>query len=84
MYLRVLPEANEADNYEANAAAGKFNEQTKWFYNRVEVGKTGQIKRSLKQFYNSNRDCVTQEKSCVLRHGMCFLISLQVWSLFSF
>ena len=77
LYLRVLPEANEADNYEANAAAGKFNEQTKWFYNRVEVGKTGQIKRSLKQFYNSNKDCVTREKSCVLRNGMCFLISLQ-------
>lgn len=63
-----MPEENEADDYEQNAESGKFDEHSKWFYNRAAVGQTGEIKRLFRQLYKNNKD----EKK-----PKCYLISLK-------
>jgi len=62
--LRVLPEVSEADKYEY-ASGNNWNETNKWFFDKLEVGKTGQVKRLFKQFYDDNKDA-----------SLCFMISL--------
>ena len=53
--LRVLPEESAAEKYEYSSGH-YWNETDKWFFDRLEVGKTGEVKRLFKQFYDDNKE----------------------------
>ena len=53
--LRVLPDDNAAELF-AQTPVDEWDERDKWFWDKEEVGKTGEIKRKFKQFYDDNRN----------------------------